>query len=885
MKISKFSKLALFIILPCFLLVNFASAQTPTTTSSANIVLDQALEARAQTSVDECKKFREAVVKVYPGRYKAVWQETSRTDPDGTVTTNTGFKNCVIVPATFADDGVIIKTDSTPTPSGAQAIQTLIQQQGKVNAADVAQAELRDKEEMNAASLPSKAIGWVLNFVLSALNVLLLWLAALAGNIFTTAVSWILDGVMPGFVLVGWTVIRDISNMFFILIMIVIGLAAILRIEKYDYKHLLPEVVMMALLVNFSYVIATTIISAVDTITAIFATRHGEIWAFVYGYVNFSDLATLPNGWMSGMVQGISKILFTFVALAAFLALTGLFIIRLVGLYVLIIFSPLAYVLDILPATKHYAHEWWEYFIKYLVWAPVAMFMVKLTILVTKSKEFTASESAFQYIIVMAFLWGAVIVAEHAGMVGGKAVVNAAEKFSHNIAHKVGHYAGRRYNEWSTHRYATPTEGSPLTGGQRVKFALVNPVAFFRGMSKRGEELAHHAEHVAAARGQEVADLAFTRGKVRMPHAQFVERAAENAKLKQLMDMKKEQLADMMVNLETVTGHEGETLRNAALKAMLANGYTDDVLRMRHFAEKYGEVRPVLDENDQPVKDENGNEMKKLVTYSPEVINRFLYGYGGGPSGHMTEQTLRILAEDAEKYGKDTGHPEIMGHAVYDAESKSFINTFENKESTVKNLQGQNMKELKNVGQIDLSVGEWKKGGGRTVINTAPHGFATQEAALKVTSDGKVQFTEDARMLSESISWGSMDPTPESEKFYSGVAQTVGGPAGMREVQHAQQRLRDKLLAEKCDELGRLVLSNRKDVRKIQRMIDHASDFTRALYAQKLDIPADNRKDINYIKYRFESDPPDEVRKLAFHGEEAKLNEDWDAAKIREKKK
>lgn len=62
----------------------------------------------------------------------------------------------------------------------------------------------------------------------------------------------------------GWKIVRDFSNMFFILIMVVIAFATILRLERYGIKELLPKVIIIALLINFSLVICYLIIDFSD---------------------------------------------------------------------------------------------------------------------------------------------------------------------------------------------------------------------------------------------------------------------------------------------------------------------------------------------------------------------------------------------------------------------------------------------------------------------------------------------------------------------------------------------------------------------------------------------------------------------------------------------
>jgi hypothetical protein len=59
---------------------------------------------------------------------------------------------------------------------------------------------------------------------------------------------------------IGWKVCRDFTNMLFILFMIVIAFGTILRTERYGVKKLLPKVIGVALLINFSLVLCSVII-------------------------------------------------------------------------------------------------------------------------------------------------------------------------------------------------------------------------------------------------------------------------------------------------------------------------------------------------------------------------------------------------------------------------------------------------------------------------------------------------------------------------------------------------------------------------------------------------------------------------------------------------
>lgn len=58
----------------------------------------------------------------------------------------------------------------------------------------------------------------------------------------------------------GWTACRDFANMLFIPAMVIIAFATILRIEQYGIKKLLPKIIGIALLINFSFVLCSAIV-------------------------------------------------------------------------------------------------------------------------------------------------------------------------------------------------------------------------------------------------------------------------------------------------------------------------------------------------------------------------------------------------------------------------------------------------------------------------------------------------------------------------------------------------------------------------------------------------------------------------------------------------
>src|SRR3989344_8116750 len=71
-------------------------------------------------------------------------------------------------------------------------------------------------------------------------------------------------------VIIGWQIILGFTNLGFVLAIIVIAFATILRIERYGMKQILSKLVVAALLVNLSLVIAGAIISVSNVATNTF---------------------------------------------------------------------------------------------------------------------------------------------------------------------------------------------------------------------------------------------------------------------------------------------------------------------------------------------------------------------------------------------------------------------------------------------------------------------------------------------------------------------------------------------------------------------------------------------------------------------------------------
>ncbi|TSA46104.1 hypothetical protein D4R52_01150 [bacterium] len=270
----------------------------------------------------------------------------------------------------------------------------------------------------------------------------------------------------------GWTIIRDVVNMLFILVLIIIGFATMLRLESYNYKKLLVNLILMAILVNFSMVIARIIIEFAAIIQNSFLPAVDGVVSLkeIFNYMTSIQPKIIIDAILSaGSIPSLPlllnfKLFFEFfLTLAVFITFAALavyLVIRIVALWVLLILSPFAYGLSILPATSSLAKQWWTSFIKYVLFTPILAFFLRLTFsLYSKGITLIPANTTFSpavadrnklllaflgesgaantkvalyliviYGLVLGFTWAGIIISKKMGVAGAEIVTKFAEK-------------------------------------------------------------------------------------------------------------------------------------------------------------------------------------------------------------------------------------------------------------------------------------------------------------------------------------------------------------------------------------------------------------------------------------------------------------------------
>lgn len=227
----------------------------------------------------------------------------------------------------------------------------------------------------------------------SMLNYSLLALIQFLGHLVDMMIYFLLliapynNFITASAVTTGWTIVRDVSNMFFIVILMVIAVSTILRIEAYDYKRMLPKLLLMAVLINFSKLFCGLLIDASQVVTLTFVNAFESAGAgnFVQA-LGLADLlafadnadAQLANNMTSTMFLGLFMVIIGFFVVGAIM---WMFTVRIIAFWILIVLSPIAYIMTASGNFgSKYATQWWTEFTKYLIVGPVLAFFLWLSL-------------------------------------------------------------------------------------------------------------------------------------------------------------------------------------------------------------------------------------------------------------------------------------------------------------------------------------------------------------------------------------------------------------------------------------------------------------------------------------------------------------------------
>ena len=288
------------------------------------------------------------------------------------------------------------------------------------------------------------------------------------------------------FVKVAWGFTRDFANLFFILWLVIIALATILDVRDYQAKRLLARLIVVALLVNFSLVLCGFMLDIAQGVMGFFnqsmikiegkpySLAEGLVYAFrhagLFG-LKTPGMGQFFGGQLNASINTVTMnflvMIFSFVGAYVFIVLSVMLLVRIVALWLLLIFAPLAWVFGIMPFARNAFNSWMRQFWQWAFYGVVASFYIYLAAMsvwaIDKAagwKNFSAQgsnivglstnvpflnnfSSILSYLVVMILLMmaagqgkkeaargGDVLTGAVAGFIGGKAAAWSKKPFS-----------------------------------------------------------------------------------------------------------------------------------------------------------------------------------------------------------------------------------------------------------------------------------------------------------------------------------------------------------------------------------------------------------------------------------------------------------------------
>lgn len=301
----------------------------------------------------------------------------------------------------------------------------------------------------------------------------------------------------------GWTLVRDFLNMFYLLILIFLAIATILRVNRFSDKKLFIFVLFSAFLINFSLPITLVVVDASNLAMSFLFNSTCRVWGkqnnnnscseeIAIGILSKAKFNEIINNKAAG--ENTVPLLFLetmFLMLAAifffFLAIT--LIIRYLAFWILLILSPFAIFSFAWPSKSGIGAAWGEWskkLIHYAAFGPVMLFFIFLTnylLRVLEEANFTAVE--IEGLITHFISAGAVLYLLFYGYSLSKSIASGAGDAVTKVLDKGQSLAVNSLKTMSLYNTATRYGGAAATGLRQRMADIPYVGTFFKSKEDR----------------------------------------------------------------------------------------------------------------------------------------------------------------------------------------------------------------------------------------------------------------------------------------------------------------------------------------------------------------------------------------------------------------
>lgn len=234
----------------------------------------------------------------------------------------------------------------------------------------------------DAGTVMGQAIGWIIKLIIQGVSVILIVLVNLLMDVASYS-----NFIHAEAVTKGWIVVRDVCNMFFVLILLVIAFATILGKEEYNAKKTLPKLIQAAVLINFSKMFCGLMIDVANVMMLTFVNAFKEIGSGnIIDMLGITKVVKIGAGGTGeiGFTQIVSAYIFgliyVLIATVVVASMLGMLVMRVVMIWIYVVLSPAAFFLQAVPGKgQSYATQWWTRWTSNLIVGPVIAFFLWLS--------------------------------------------------------------------------------------------------------------------------------------------------------------------------------------------------------------------------------------------------------------------------------------------------------------------------------------------------------------------------------------------------------------------------------------------------------------------------------------------------------------------------
>jgi hypothetical protein len=502
--------------------------------------------------------------------------------------------------------------------------------------------------DFSITGIAAGAITTLLNWLAQTIFFIISKLLYLAGLILDLAIAQTIVSFASltsstSMVGVGWTIIRDLSNLVFIFLILWVAISTILRLGSGEVMKSVLRIVIAALLINFSLFITKAVIDVANIFALHFYNliTNGGTGTFSGVLVQGMYIQTLFDtksggfGTLSGAATDLKVMLsYVFGSIAAlvaiwcFLAAAVMFVIRAIYLIVLMVLSPFAFIAWVVPGMAKYTSDWWHRLFSQAFFAPIFMVMIYIvgkavqgggafgmdankaaaqggfSSLTTSlasgvAVDPSATSIVLNFILVIGMLVATLIVSQKLGVAGATTAINWGRKIQGVgqswVAGRTIGMAARGLDE----RLGKTYFGNTAMGKKLREWTTI-PLKESKWGGKLSAEERHKEDLKLASKRKEAAEV---QGKeVGVPGAKAVSWVARKVGLGEMAAVKKmESWIDEQRNVEAIVDRIETLKKSGAESAAFQKAAVEE-------ARKKAKANPTDDKAQQALKDAEANE-------------------------------------------------------------------------------------------------------------------------------------------------------------------------------------------------------------------------------------------------------------------------------------